>query len=172
IFQGVLNQLSNMFYLPNQQRFDPLATGSLFANQNYLSAGFPLPILPFTLPVDKKFVFGYSQQANLTVERQLTGTWRISVGYQWTRGLHLNRPVDINSTDPVLLTNNLLNADAANLGFTNPLSVAAPPIDTPASGPYCGVHVFAPNALGFLVNCPAGSPFAGLNGKPVGTEIG
>src|SRR5260370_32308193 len=45
IFQGVLNALPNMFYLPNQQRFDPLAAGSLFANQNYLTAGFPLPIL-------------------------------------------------------------------------------------------------------------------------------
>ena len=42
-------------YLPNQQRFDPFAAGSLFANQNYLNAGFPLPILPFTLPVSAKF---------------------------------------------------------------------------------------------------------------------
>lgn len=168
IFQGVLNAFPNMFYKPDQQRFDPLAAGSLFANQNYLSAGFPLPILPFTLPVDKKFVFGYSQQANLTVERQLAGSWRFSVGYQWTRGLHLNRPVDINSTDPVLLTNNLLNANAAGLGFKNPLSVSAPAATTSPSGPYCGVNVVAPSALGFL-NCPAGSPFAGLNGKPVGT---
>src|SRR5216684_2241450 len=30
IFQGVLNALPNMFYLPDQQRFDPLAPGSLF----------------------------------------------------------------------------------------------------------------------------------------------
>ena len=44
---------------------------------------------------------------NLTVERVIAGTWKLSVGYQCTRGLHLNRPVDINSTDPVLLTNNL-----------------------------------------------------------------
>jgi len=44
IFQGALNALPNMAYLPNQQRFDPLASGSLFANQNYLTAGFPLPI--------------------------------------------------------------------------------------------------------------------------------
>src|SRR6266849_9393817 len=51
IFQGVLNALPNMFYLPDQQRFDPLASGSLFANQNYLTAGFPLPVLPFTLPI-------------------------------------------------------------------------------------------------------------------------
>jgi hypothetical protein len=53
-----------MYYLPDQQRFDPLQANSLFANQNYLTAGFPLPILPFTLPVDKNFVYGYAQ-ANL-----------------------------------------------------------------------------------------------------------
>src|SRR5258708_31781229 len=32
-------------YRSDQQRFDPFAAGSLFANQNYLTAGFPLPIL-------------------------------------------------------------------------------------------------------------------------------
>src|SRR5208283_5132973 len=57
IFQGVLNALPNMYYLPNQQRFNPFPSDSLFANQNYLSAAtpFPLAILPFTLPVDKNF---------------------------------------------------------------------------------------------------------------------
>ncbi|GAC1701112.1 MAG: hypothetical protein NVS9B4_03840 [Candidatus Acidiferrum sp.] len=167
IFQGVLNALPNMFYLPDQQRFDPLAAGSLFANQNYLTAGFPLPILPFTLPVDKKFVFGYSQQANLTVERQLAGSWTVSVGYQWTRGLHLNRPVDINSTDPVLLTNNLLNADAAGLGFSNPLTVSVPGSSVAAGPGNCGLAVIAPSVLGVLNGCPA--PLASLNGKFVGT---
>ena len=60
-----LSRASNPSYLPDQQRFDPSQTNSLFANQNYLTAGFPLPILPFTLPVDKNFVYGYAQQANL-----------------------------------------------------------------------------------------------------------
>jgi len=43
IFQGALNALPNMSYLPNQQRFDSSCSSSLFANQNYLTAGFPLP---------------------------------------------------------------------------------------------------------------------------------
>src|SRR5215472_8031229 len=60
IFQGVLNALPNMIYLPNQQRFNPLASGSIFANQAYLQAGFPLPILPFTLPISKNFVYAYA----------------------------------------------------------------------------------------------------------------
>ncbi|MFI5097608.1 MAG: TonB-dependent receptor domain-containing protein [Candidatus Acidiferrales bacterium] len=168
IFQGVLNALPNMFYLPNQQRFDPYQTGSLFANQNYLTAGFPLPILPFTLPVKKDFQYGYAQQANLTIEHVIVGNWKLSAGYQWTRGLHLNRPQDINSTDPQLLTNNLLYADAAGLGFTNPVLVQVQD-KAPVLGVTCGLTTAAPGLvpgiLGVLYGCPSSS----LNGKFVGT---
>src|SRR5712664_1993526 len=128
IFQGVLNQLPNMFYLPNQQRFDPLASGSLFANQNYLTAGFPLPILPFTLPIASNFQYGYAEQGNLTVEREIAGSWKFSLGYQYTRGLHLHRPVDINSTNPKLIASNDANAVATGLAAPgdSPLTVAVP----------------------------------------------
>ncbi len=170
IFQGVLNTgaLPSMGYLPNEQRFNPLLPDSLFANQNYLAAGFPLPILPFTLPVTKNFRFGYAQQGNLTIEKEIAGSWKISVGYQYTRGLKLNRPVDINSTDPQLLANNLLNADAAGLGFTNPVTVVAPEslVLPGQNGPNtCGVQVLAPQALGVLFGCPVAS----FDGKFVGT---
>src|SRR5438477_1164174 len=173
IFQGVLNASSvapifaplTLGYLPDQQRFDPLASNSLFANQNYLAAGFPLPILPFTLPVAANFKFGYAQQGNLTIERDLAASWKLSIGYQYTRGIHLNRPVDVNSTNPVLLANNLLNADAAGLGFTNPVTVVAPSSDRAPSASTCGVHVLAPQVLGVLVGCP----LAALNGRFVGT---
>ena len=175
IFQGVLNAsslpstLPSMYYLPNQQRFDPLQPNSLFANQNYLSAGFPLPILPFTLPVARNFQFGYAEQANLTIERVIAGTWKMSAGYQWTRGLHLNRPVDINSTDPVLLTNNLQYADAAGLGFSSPLTVTVPTTNVAPTAKTCGLNVttLAPGALGALFGCPG--PLVPLNGKFVGT---
>lgn len=165
IFQGVLNALPNMYYEPNQQRFNPLAPDSIFANQNYLSAGFPLPILPFTLPVVKNFTYGYAEQANLTIERVIASTWKFSVGYQWTRGIHLYRPVDLNPTNPVLLTNNLLNANAAGLDFTNPLTVVVPNSNTSPSSSTCGLNVIAPGALGVLYNCPVAS----FNGKYVGT---
>src|SRR5262249_8580589 len=145
IFQGVLNALPNMGYLPNEQRFNPFEPNSLFADQNYLKQGFPLPILPFVLPVASNFQFGYAQQANLTIQRQLAGSWTVSVGYQWTRGLHLYRPVDINSTNPQLLTQNLANADAAGLGFTSPVTVVAPAANVPATATTCGVGVVAPN---------------------------
>jgi Carboxypeptidase regulatory-like domain/TonB dependent receptor len=167
IFQGVLNALPSMGYLPNQQRFDPFAPNSLFANQNYLTAGFPLPILPFVLPVAKNFQFGYAQQGNLTMEREIAGEWKISVGYQYTRGLHLYRPVDINSTNPQLLTQNLANADAAGLGFSSPVTVVAPSANVPPTASTCGVGVIAPSVLGRLGGCPG--PLAALNGQYVST---
>jgi hypothetical protein len=174
IFQGVLNAGSadavfaplTLGYEPQHQRFDPLAANSLFANQNYLNVGFPLPILPFTLPVAADFKYGYAQQGNLTIERQLASSWKLSVGYQYIRGIHLNRPVDVNSTDPVLLANNLLNANAAGLGFASPLSVAVPQSSVAHPG-FCALSVIQPSVLGVLGNCPA--PFASLNGSFVGT---
>jgi len=150
IFQGVLNALPNMFYLPSQQRFDPLAPGSLFANQSYLTSGFPLPILPFTLPLGKNFVYGYAHQANLTIEREIAGSWKFSLGYQWTRGLHLNRPQDVNSTDPHLLAQNAFNAAASGLSVSNPLTVVVP-TGAPNSCLNTGtgsVFLIAPGALG------------------------
>jgi len=159
IFQGVLNALPNMFYLPGQQRFDPLATGSLFADQSYLTAGFPLPILPFTLPLGKNFVYGYARQANLTIEREIAGSWKFSVGAQSTRGLHLNRPQDVNSTDPHLLAQNAFNAAASGLSVGNPLTVVVPSgapnscVNTSTGS----ILLIAPGALGqgyAAANCP------------------
>jgi len=168
IFQGTLNALPTMYFEPNQQRFNPFPTNSLFANQNYLNEGFPLAILPFTLPVERNFRDGYAEQANLTVERVLAGTWKLSAGYQWTRGVHLFRPIDINSTNPVLLTNNLANADAAGLNFSSPLTVVVPNSSIPANpGVSCALNVIAPGALGVLSGCP--STMASFNGKYVGT---
>jgi hypothetical protein len=179
IFQGVLNANSiylafptslTLGYLPNEQRFDPYASGSLFANQNYLSSGFPLPILPFTLPVAKNFVYSYAHQANLTIEREIAGSWKFSLGYQWTRGLHLNRPQDLNSTDPKLLAQNFFNAAASGLSVSNPLTVVVPSgtANTCVPTGTGSMFLIAPGALaqGFAVpGCnPAGA--VGFVGTP------
>jgi hypothetical protein len=161
IFQGVLNALPNMFYLPNQQRFDPLAPDSLFANQNYLTAGFPLPILPFTLPIARNFQYAYAEQGNLTIEREIAGSWKFSVGYQYTRGLHLHRPVDVNSTDPKLLATNDAAAIATGLvsATSSPLTVAVP--TTPNA--LCAGGIPATNIAGggsIAFATPAGQPLA------------
>lgn len=173
IFQGTLNANSiypafpaslTLGYEPSQQRFNPFAAGSLFANQNYLAAGFPLPILPFTLPVAKNFVYGYAQQANLTIERQLSPSWKFSLGYQWTRGLHLNHAQDVNYTDPLILDQNAFNAAASGLSVGNPLTVTAPATSFAAgtNGPgTCGVSVIAPQVLGVLTGCPLAGQYVG-----------
>jgi len=176
IFQGVLNANSiytalptslTLAYKPNEQRFDPFAPNSLFANQSYLAAGFPLALLPFTLPVRDNFVYGYAQQVNLTVERQIAGSWKISAGYQRTRGLHLNKPVDVNYTDPQLLAQNAANAGAAGLSVPTPILVAAPAASFSPTATTCGVNVIAPSVLGVLVGCPG--PLAALDGQFVST---
>src|SRR6266849_471911 len=164
IFQGALNALPSMFYLPSQQRFDPLASGSLFANQNYLTAGFPLPILPFTLPLAKNFVYGYANQANLTIEREIAGSWKFSLGYQWSRGVHLNHAQDVNSTDPRLLAQNTFNAVASGLSVSNPLAVVVPTgaPNTCVNTGSGSVFLIAPSALGQGFAAPNCNPAAAV----------
>jgi hypothetical protein len=72
-------------------------------------------LLPFTLPVTKDFVYGYSQQANLTIEREILKDVSVSGSYLWVRGLHLNRPHDINTGNIELLIRNRDRAVAAGL---------------------------------------------------------
>jgi Carboxypeptidase regulatory-like domain len=176
IFQGVLNANSiyaafptsvTLGYEPQQERFDPFAAGSLFANQTYLQDGFPLSILPFTLPVTRNFVDAYAQQANVTIEHQLPGSWKISVGYQWTRGLHLYRPIDVNSTNPQLLDQNGFNAAAGGLSVSNPLTVVAPSQNVSPTASTCGIGVIVASILGELNGCPAA--LSSLNGQFVST---
>jgi hypothetical protein len=167
IFQGALNALPSMFYLPTQQRFDPLASGSLFANQNYLTAGFPLPILPFTLPLGKNFVYGYANQANLTIEREIAGSWKFSLGYQRSRGVHLNHAQDVNSTDPRMLAQNMFNAVASGLTPSQPLAVVVPSgaPNTCVNTGSGSIFLIAPSALGqgfAAPNCPFSNPAAAV----------
>jgi hypothetical protein len=164
IFQGALNALPSMFYLPNQQRFDPLAPSSLFANQNDLAAGFPLPILPFTLPLSKNFKYGYAEQANLTIEREIAGSWKFSLGYQRSRGVHLNHAQDVNSTDPRLLAQNMFNAVASGLSASQPLAVVVPG-GTPNTCVNKGsgsIFLIAPSALGQGFAAPNCNPAAAV----------
>jgi Carboxypeptidase regulatory-like domain/TonB dependent receptor len=170
IFQGVLNTagIPGITYLPNEQRFDP-KNSPFFNNQNFLSTGFPVALLPFTLPIASNFQYAYAQQGNLTIERQLSHDYKFSISYSYTRALHLNRPRNIDSTDPKLLTQNLRNALAAGIGGSNPFGVVAPASDIAATSSTCGVHVIAPQALGVLLNCPAALGLAPLDGQFVGT---
>lgn len=172
IFQGVLNAIPSMGYLSNQQRFDPLFPNSLFTNQNFMPSaanpfGFPLPLLPFTLPTAKNFVYSYAEQGNFTIEHSFANDYKISASYSYTRGLHLNRPRNTNVANAVLLTNNFRNALAAGLTPSTPLSVQAPSGNVAPAAGSCGVAAVAPGALGALFGCPG--PLAALNGQFIGT---
>ena len=121
---------TNLFYEPNQQQFQALNTpNSVFLSQNYLNlAGgtfLPLGFQPFGYPQSKNFVYAYSQQANLTVERDLGDGFALSVAYNLNLGRHLNRPINASTIRGDLMTANFFAAsyDAAH----NPIPGRTPP---------------------------------------------
>ena len=109
---------------PNPQRFDPFLSSSLFLNQNYLTAGFPLGFQPFGYPQGKNFVYAYSQQVNLTVERDLGNGYAFSLAYNFNGGRHLNRPINANAVRGDLLTANFLTALSAGQSFSSPFAMS------------------------------------------------
>ena len=177
IFQGVLNAIPSMGYLPSQQRFNPLFANSLFTNQNFMPSatnplGFPLPLLPFTLPTASNFVYSYAEQGNFTIEHSFANDYKISASYSYTHGLHLNRPRNINVANPVLLTTNFRNALASGLTASSPLTVGVPgnalPNSCVASPGGGSLFIIAPGALatGFAApGCPAAAQ-VGFVGTP------
>ena len=126
---GLLN------YSPNEQRFScssetscgvASTTQSIFLGQNYLNPTNPLPLgfQPFGYPQSKNFVYAYSQQANLTVERDLGHGLALSLAYNFNGGRHLNRPINANTIRGDLMVANYEGAyyDALASGATPPSS--------------------------------------------------
>ena len=118
---------SALGYLPNQQQFQSLNfPQSVFLNQNYLnpSTFMPLGFQPFGYPQSANFVYAYSQQANLTLERDLGHGYALSLAYNFNGGRHLNRPINANTIRGDLLTANFQSAyyDAIASGGTPPAS--------------------------------------------------
>jgi len=134
IFQGILDQpnclptaTGDFGYQSQQQRFDSFQSSSLFLNQGYLNPATFRPLIsqPFGFPQATKFVFAYSNQANLTVERDLGNGYGISIAYNFNGGHHLNRPINANAVHGDLLVNNWKAALAAGAitSTTDPRSV-------------------------------------------------
>ena len=149
IFQGQLGCLPASFgYLPNEQRFNSFLPNSIFVNENYLSAGLPLAILPFGFPTAKNFQYPYSQQANLSVERDLGHNLALNVSYNFNGGHHLNRPLDVNAPVYSALISNwraamsdpALTAAQKAAFATNPLLVNQFGV-SPTLGPYVAAAV-------------------------------
>jgi hypothetical protein len=186
IFQGILNvpdmgcstATPNMCYQANQQRFNAFQPNSLFINQNYLAVpnpfvpgalGYPLVGIPYTIPIKSNFQYALAQQANLSIERELSKDWKISAGYNYTHGTHLDRTININVTNPAILDSNATNAINAGLitPGTNPLTVQVPaaPPDTCVPTGTGSVFVVAPGVFGVGSSTPGcGTPVG-----PIGT---
>jgi hypothetical protein len=154
IFQGLVNTaacapgpsalLPALGYLPNQQQFQALNfPQSLFLNQNYITAGYPLAFQPFGYPQAKNFVYAYSQQANVSVERDLGGGFALNLAYNFNGGRHLNRPINANTIRGDLMLNNLNAAVAAKVNL---------PTDSPFLVSGCGVGPGGPYLPAALTN--------------------
>jgi outer membrane receptor protein involved in Fe transport len=165
-------------YIANQQRFDPNNSNSLFVNQNFLPAGFPLAILPSGLPADLNYTTPYVQQISVGIEQDLGHDMSLNIAYNSTGGRHLNRPINVNPVNPQLLVANWRNAvNAVKAGLappatagptSNPLTVATAsgvnPCGVGPTGPYVApplLNFFRPSGLnislaGFLSNPAVG----------------
>jgi len=145
-------------YSPSQQRFSCPASDkscglssisqSIFLGQNYLNLSqsfLPLLFQPFGYPQGKNFVYAYSQQANLTIERDLGKGFALSLAYNFNGGRHLSRPINGNAVRGDLMMNNLFVAQQAAQAAgikpgdpnypTNPFTVG-----TSTAFPPCGVQ--------------------------------
>jgi outer membrane receptor protein involved in Fe transport len=163
-FQGSLGNANclgpyaaGLNYLPGQQRFDPDNPNSAFVNQNFLSSGFPLAILPSGLPADLHYVTPYVQQISVGFEQDLGHDMTLNIAYNSTGGRHLNRPVNVNPVNPQLLVANWRNAvNAVNAGTAQPAT--ASPTSSPltvatASGVNpCGLGPTGPYVAPPLLN--------------------
>jgi len=103
------------------------------------------PVLPFTVPVNKDFVYAYANQANLTIEHQLTKDMSISAGYLFVGAHHLPHPLDVNAPRTDLQIQNFQRyANRLPLNTTEALLI---------SGTCPGLTCFFPS------NIAAGAPF-------------
>jgi len=114
-------------YLPDQQQFQALNfPQSIFLNQNYLNPTtfLPLGFQPFGYPQAKNFVYAYSQQANLTFERDLGGGFALSLAYNFNGGRHLNHPINANAVRGDLMTANFFTALGDGQSFSSPFAMS------------------------------------------------
>jgi hypothetical protein len=184
LFQGTLSTAECLPTVPGYdaagQRFNPApftadsataANPALFVNQNYLnpSTFFPLAFQPFGYPQSKNFVYAYSQQANLTVERDLGGGFAFSLAYNFNGGRHLNRPINANTIRGDLMVANLNASIAAGEPVGSPFTVGtgAAPCGAGSAGPWVNaalMNFFRPGGLNPAI---AGALIAGGGGACV-----
>jgi hypothetical protein len=170
-----------------------------FGRQRFNDQTFPGfgPVLPFTLHVSKDFKYAYANQANFTIERQLTKDMSISGSYLFVGAHHLPHPLDINAPRTDLQIANFVRwanrnplnqteaiafsipTTAPGSTFTNPISGETFAVVLPgliAQGPRgrviqaAAANFFRPSAPNyFLVQALTGLPPATFNALIAGT---
>lgn len=124
-----------------------------FGRQRFNDQTFPGfgPVLPFTLHIQKNFEYAYANQANFTVERQITKDMSLSGSYIFVGAHHLPHPLDINAPRTDLQIQNFFRLAGRNpVNTTEPLAFSIPTTGTPCPG---GVPL-----LCFTMATPAGAP--------------
>jgi hypothetical protein len=144
-------------YLPGRVRFN---------DQTFVGFG---PLFPFTLGVAKNFEYAYANQANLTIERQLTKDMSFSAGYIFVGAHHLPHPEDINAPRADLLIENFRRFAGANPPSSGAAEFFSLPLVCPGAGCPPGYTVVIPglvgvNALGQGVVSPIAANFFRPNG--------
>ncbi len=69
------------------------------------------PALPFPLPVSKDFQFASANQANVSVERKLTGNMSLSASWIFVGAHHLPHPTNLNPVNNALLIQNYVRCN-------------------------------------------------------------
>ena len=144
-------------YLPGRVRFN---------DQTFAGFG---PLLPFTLGVGKKFEYAYANQANFTIERQLTKDMSLSASYIFVGAHHLPHPQDVNAPRPDLLIENFRRFAGANPPSSGAAEFFSLPLACPGAGCPPGFTVIIPglvgvNGLGQGVVSPIAANFFRPNG--------
>ncbi|CAN5884263.1 hypothetical protein BH18ACI4_BH18ACI4_07050 [soil metagenome] len=139
-------------YLPGRIRFN---------DQTFVGFG---PLFPFTLAVGKDFEYAYANQANLTIERELTNNMSFSAGYIFVGAHHLPHPQDVNSPQPDLLIENFRRFAGVNPASNGQAQFFGLPTACPGAGCPPGFTVIIPglvgrNALGQGVVSPIAANF-------------
>jgi hypothetical protein len=139
-------------YLPGRVRFN---------DQTFVGFG---PLFPFTLAVGKNFQYASANQANFTVERQLTKDMSLSASYIFVGAHHLPHPQDVNAPRTDLLIENFRRfAGVAPVSNSQALLFSLPTA-CPGAGCPPGFTVVIPglvgvNALGQGVVSPIAANF-------------
>ena len=123
-------------YLPGRVRFN---------DQTFVGFG---PIFPFTLAVAKDFQYASANQANLTVERQLTRDMSFSASYIFVGAHHLPHPQDINSPRQDQLIENFRRFAGRNPASNGEAFLFTIPNACPGAGCPPGFTVIIPGILG------------------------